>query len=234
MASGKLYLRPSSDVYVEHFGQKAGETYLPDQMAGEAYLLISEEESDGESTCITCSINQPSTTSKFVLENKSNFPSKGFVITSVELCASSVPLGYSVGSLNYFTLEIAGVQTAVRESLTNGIDTSISILDAEAVGVINEYLIKNKKMPQICVSVRSKTYIYNHNNGKSEEHESGISQLYVVLTYEEVGLNIYKKVNGEIKSAAASYRKVEGSWLEISEATCKDVLKNKIIVEGKK
>ena len=223
MATGTLYLRPSADIFVEHIKSPSESEY--------AYLLINEEESDGESTAIRCSSIIPAPTSKFMLENKSELSSQKIFITSVMIHGTSVPASMSYeGSLNYFSLEIDGTQTPETSVYNTGKNDYISVQDNNAAELINDYIYKNKKMPNINIIVKS-VQAEVTSGDKVRMMDSGVSQLYVLLTYETTDIGIHRKVGGEYKAATSAYRKTNGSWVGITEEECKTILQNSFITK---
>lgn len=231
MAEGTLILRPSADIYVEHVLYPSDSTF--------AYLLINEEESDGFSTYIrskpvsALTASEISSTSKFRLSNTSAVGDKPFFVTSVMVFGTSY-CSQTEYARNSFTLEINGV--AVK---SDGVDEDykgggwFGGAFYEAIAIINDYLVVNKVLPEINIIVESTSWDATGMGNKVKLAESGVSQLYVTLNYEEIlDIGVFRKVNGVVKAATAAYRKLGGSWAEIPEEEAKDILKNNIITQG--
>lgn len=175
---GTLYLRPSADISVGHI------LYPSDSPS--AYSLINEEVADGSSTYITSgsSISENTTvTSKVRLSNTSQMSNKPFTITSVNIVG--VVYSNSDKPINYFTLEINGVEISeITSELSKG-QTSFDHSCIEAIAPINEYLLSNKILPQINLTIKSLYYDPGTSTGqKADRTESGVTQIYVVLGYE--------------------------------------------------
>lgn len=176
LVTGTLILRPSADISVEH------NLYPAD--SGAAFLLINEEENDGNATYI---VSPPlvSTdilvTSKFKLSPASEMSVKSFVITGVNI------IGYSycsstVSPRNTLNLEINGVEMQQSVATTGKNDFDVAFPDA--IEAINNYVATHKMLPEINITITSITWDSSNGGNKAKPAQSGISQIYVALGYE--------------------------------------------------
>ena len=169
---GTIILRPSADISVEHFCYPAASD-VP------AYLRINEEVSDGKSLYIsTKSIHGIETaTSKFKLSNTTQL-NKSFIITSVSIMGDPICGGTAETAKNEFKLEINGIETeSILVESDRNVDISVSV--PTVIDSINEYIATHGVLPDINISITS--YVVSGSKGNSD---SGVSQIYVVLTYE--------------------------------------------------
>lgn len=226
MATGTLYLRPSADLSVEHDLYPAGST--------SAYSLINEEIADGSSTYIISKKDDYYTiisTSKFRLSNTSAIGNKPFFITAVNIVGDEFVSSTSATASpkNRVALEINGVEmqpVSTNGSKNAGFDCSFP----DAIEAINEYLADNKVLPEINIIVESTTWDNSQGGNKADIATSAITQVYVVLTYEEIqDIGIHHKVNGEWKAATAAYKKVNGAWTEITADEAKEIIASRLI-----
>lgn len=215
MATGTLILRPSADISVEHF-------LYPANSDVPAYQRINEEVSDGESLYIrTNSIGGIEiATSKFKLSNTTQL-NKSFIITSVSIMGDPIGTGTEKTAKNEFRLEINGVETESFLAET-GKDIDISVSVPGVIDSINEYVATHETLPNINIIITS--YIVPSNKSSSD---SGVSQIYVAMGYEEItDIGIHKKINGTWVAATAAYQKVNGAWVEITEDEAKSILQS--------
>ena len=215
MASGTIYLRPSADISVEHF-------LYPATSDVPAYQRINEEVSDGKSLYIRTDFvgGIKTATSKFKLSNTTQL-NKSFIITSVSIMGDPICGGTAETAKNEFRLEINGVETESFLAET-GKDVDISVSVPGVIDSINEYVATHETLPNINIIITS--YIMPGNKGSSD---SGVSQIYVAMGYEEItDIGIYKKVNDTWVAAIAAYKKQSGAWVEITEDEAKTILQN--------
>lgn len=223
MATGTIYLRPSADIYVEHALTPSDSAY--------AYLLICEDVSDGNSTyiCSTDTVTAP--TSKFKLSSTNQIGNKPFIVNSVSIIGEAYTTQDAAGAKNEFALEINGIETEYVLTQTSK-DVDISTQMSSAVGLINDFILTHGTLPDINIIVTSLTFDYTSGN-KARSVNSGITQVYVAINYEEIpGIGVYKKVGEQWKEATAAYHKVGGAWVEITEEECKSILQNNTICSG--
>ena len=94
----------------------------------------------------------------------------------------------------------------------------------------NAFLKKNDKLPELKMILRTVAH------GMTNKNNYGcirVTQAYLEIVYEDItDIGVFKKANGAVKATAVAYRKLGGSWAEITEEEAKDVLKNNIITEG--
>lgn len=209
MASGTLILRPSADISVGHALNPAG--------SSNAYLLISEEESDYSSTYI---YTGDTATSTFRLSGAGQaFKHR---VTSIYIHGDEYVSGN--GGTNYYHLDINGLLTGEIEQNPTSSKHTITQSVPEAVEIINSYVSINRCLPTINISVRSEA---STGGEKAATSYVGLSQVYLEMSYEEVlGINVHKKVDGAWKEAQAAYQKRNGSWVEITEDEAKYILQN--------
>lgn len=167
ITAGSVIWRPSATISCEAAIYPNVATYV-----GNEHLLINEEVSDGDATYLWS--NGARRHAEFQLSGKT--PPINGTITSVTWYA--VPWSGATGDV-YASLYIAGEKTLqtgyiATDKASNGSFTS-------AVLPINNYLAENKAFPPITVEL-----IFQHSeaNSKEDATESGVSQFYIVLTYE--------------------------------------------------
>lgn len=171
---GALIFRPSADISVEHF-------LYPANSDVPAYQRINEEVSDGDAFYIKTSaandINSP--TSKFKLSNTTQLSGKLLAITGVSIKGDPHVSSTSSVAKNEFKLEINGIETeSILVESDKGVDISVSV--PTVIDSINEYIATHGVLPDINISITS----YVVSGGKGSDTDSGVSQIYVVLTYE--------------------------------------------------
>ena len=176
LVTGTLILRPCADISVEH------DLYPADSNA--AYLLINEEESDGSATYIVSPplvSTEILVTSKFKLLPASEMSVKSFVITGVNIIGYSYCSSGGASPRNTLNLEINGVEMQQSVKTTGKSDFDVAFPDA--IEAINNYVATHKMLPEINITITSKTWD-SSTGGKASPARSGISQIYVALGYE--------------------------------------------------
>jgi hypothetical protein len=165
--TGTLILRPSADISVEHF-------LYPANSDVPAYQRINEEVSDGSSIYICSDFVRDNDypTSKFKLSDTTQFSGKLLAITGVSIKGDPTGEGR-----NEFKLEVDGIET--ESFLTDEPTKDFSVSVPTAVDLINKYIAIHGVLPDINIIITS--YVVTDDKGDSD---SGVSQLYVVLTYE--------------------------------------------------
>ena len=212
MATGAIILRPSADI--ETTTQHS--TYPG--LSANLYTLINEEVADGDSTYIYA--KGTPRTSKFQLSS-GTIPPEATII-DVTICA--VPYSQNEDE-QIFRLEVNGIQATETPTLYPGQAFNGSV--PSAITLINNYFIVNKTLPPIVLILLSEV---TNGANKSDSKDSGITQVYVVLTYEVItDIGIHKKVNGTWKAATAAYKKVNGAWAEITADEAKEIISSRLI-----
>ena len=163
--TGTLILRPSADISVGHALYPANSV--------NAYSLINEEVSDGDSTYIYT--KNMSNTSKFRLSGEPQHNIKK--VTSITLKGEPYNENSSNAGSNTFRLYVDGTLVYSSEHNT---DKTIDSAFSGALQ-INEYLAENGELPIIDLEIASTVY---SNTSGSKTYNSGVSQVYVVLEYE--------------------------------------------------
>lgn len=173
---GTFVLRPSADISVGH------NLYPTDSSA--AYLLINEEESDGNATYIASDIGEGAiATSKFALST-ADLPAKRFmIVTAVVLYfdpyASSIandPTAY-----NEFILEVNGNATGIISN--NTLKGLSHVTFSDAIPLINEAMASNGSFPTINLTVISHGGRQT-GTSKGSDVSAGISQAELLISYE--------------------------------------------------
>lgn len=177
LVTGTLILRPSADISVEH------NLYPAD--SGAAFLLINEEENDGNATYIVSPplvSTEILVTSKFKLSPASEMSVKSFVITGVNIIGYSYCSSSTVSPRNTLNLEINGVEMQQSVATTGKNDFDVAFPDA--IEAINNYVATHKMLPEINITITSITWDSSNGGNKASPTRSGISQIYVALGYE--------------------------------------------------
>lgn len=241
MANGKIILKPySGDSGNQHLG-------YPENT--EIYRWISEDVSDGDVDYIYAPA--PTENAQVRQELLSLFYLNG-AIPQNRIKVSSIKIKYSAretvvceySSTIRFTLISGAIarQTEAKDVSEYLSEPEEIALPAEDVQNLNEWLaVANKgAFPEFSIFV----YTVNGCNVESSKGslenittyhyaEVRLSQLYIEIDYEEIlDIGIHRQVNGAVKAAVAAYRKLGGSWAEITEEEAKDILKNNIITQG--
>lgn len=219
MASGTLYLRPSADIYVEHY------FFMSGAVDYHAYMCINEEVSDDAGSYIQVhTIGVTEETSKFKLSNATTLTGKPFIVTAVNIMGDPSAISSTSGThRNRFSLEINGVETEAYLVESNK-NFDISVSAPGVIDAINEFIATKGVLPDINIVITSYAY-EDTSSSKGGRVNSGVSQVYVAIHYEEItDIGIHHKVNGTWVAATAAYQKQNGSWVEITEAEAKTIL----------
>ena len=211
MATGTIILRPCADISADH-------SSVPNLSQKNLYTIINEEVADGDSTYIYA--YRDSKTSKFQLSSGAIPPEA--TIIDVTICA--VPYSENENEQT-FIIEVNGTQATETPILYP--DQAFNGSVPSAITLINNYFIANKTLPQLVLTLISES---PDAPSKSDVKRSGITQVYVVLTYEvKTDIGIHHKVNGEWKAASQAYKKVNGSWAEITADEAKQIIASHLI-----
>lgn len=252
-----IYLRPTSDLGV--FDQDGNNVYnevlqngvYPSGVAS-LYNLISEEEPDESATYIRqfSKNKRVERTYIFGLDTK-QIPTKiktSNAIVSINCYqyreaddAKIYPLVY-VNDVPYKGVVKVGLNGAIlgeveyltpyREDYYGSPDfgTSIFFLSDSAIGAINEFINKNKKFPDIKISFK---IVMEKPTTDGKENEVRLSWTQMPVFYEDKNnIGIFDKFGGSYKAATVAYKKTGGTWTEILENECKEILKNNTIRRG--
>ena len=180
---GSICLRPSADISVGHILYPSNST--------SAYLLINEEVSDGSSTYIVSAVSSERSTygyanptvSTFKLSNIEQLPSRRYIITSVNIIGATYTTSQTGTFKNELTLVVNGVSISTVVETKQKVDFDHSVPDA--IGLINEYLMTTGALPDINITIRSYSIENTDSKGSTTESVSGVTQVYVILGYEE-------------------------------------------------
>jgi hypothetical protein len=248
MATGKMILRPYSAVVLSNHKGYPENTAL--------YRWISEEVCDGDETYIYAPAPEGSKNdlveqiSETLVYFEYKVPDKKINIENIKIkyCAKSSKYASSNSKI-WFDLTVSssaeiGTYRTTLESLTEEYPT-----ESSEITIDDDYTQKlNNALSKKSAGSSEKFYFkVSTANGYNYEQEKGsletitfytyvdvrLSQFYIEIEYTEIlNMGIYKKVAGAVKAARATYRKLGGSWVEITEEEAKGVLKNNIITQG--
>lgn len=224
---GTIYLRPSKDVVLGH-------PVDPEGMSG--YMAINEEVSDGSMTYIGVLNASDSGGGSSIFELTRGETYKINKVISAKLSLVwFLESEYLEGNSSESSMEVTiyceeNAIYTFRDSARNGDEASDALLDVpDIVIAFNNYLETNGDIPKVTAEIDSK---YD-GSGKAKA-DCALTTLAIILECEyQKDIGIHKKVSGAVKAATAAYRKLGGSWVEVTEEEAKDVLKNNIITEGK-
>lgn len=235
MAQNTLILRPVSDIFrIQDQGQ-----HYPDNDDIPAYLLVNEVAADGDATAICCQgengVNGSYTDAEYAFGlDLSALPTK------IKITDINIYIVWNRDTSAYESAEIGakifidgdeGVTCGTFSSQNEVTNYESAIISGALVKeTINSYISKNKAIPPLYYSI----FI-----GLSTGHEykdsvrANVTQTYIELTYEDItDIGVRKKVNGNYTAATAAYQKIGGSWSEITEEDCKNILRNNTIRSG--
>lgn len=228
MATGTIYLRPCADISVEHM-------IYPANSGLSAYQHINEEVSDEDALYIKVDTydDDDVATSKFKLSNATSPSNKTFIITGVDIGGDPTGASSAGDARNAFKLEINGTETEtfLVESEKNAL---ISVSVPDVIVALNEYVAINGTLPDINIIITSYRYTSTSDGGnKAQTVDSGVSQIYVAIHYEEItDIGIHRKVNGAWVPATAAYQKVNGAWVEITADELRNYTQNNLIIDN--
>jgi hypothetical protein len=223
VAEGKFYLRPSEDISVEHDMRPSGST--------SAYLLLNEEVSDEAGTYIKSGVHRSAHTETSSFKFSGVVPNEEIRITELNFVANGHR--FESDMRNFCTVTIGEQSVSKTISFDTAYSSDYSDV-SELVDSLNDYIKANGagSFPEVIASVTTDTES-QPDDLKQQYPYTCFSQLYIEVTYKTVtGLGIYRKSGGAVKAATAAYRKLGGSWVEITEEEAKGVLKNNIITQG--
>lgn len=252
-----IYLRPTSDLGV--FDQDGNNVYNEVLQNGvyppgsaSLYNLISEEVPDQAATYIKQIANDKKVEKTYIFGiDTKQIPTKiktSNVTVSINCYqyreaddAKIYPLIY-INDVPYTGVVKTGLNgvilgeveyiTPYREDYDGYPDfgTSVFFLNDSAIEAINEFINKNKKFPDIKISFR---IVMEKPTTDGKENEVRLSWTQITIFYEDKNnIGIFDKVNGLYKAATVAYKKNGGTWTEISENECKEILKNNTIRRG--
>lgn len=223
---GVLNIRPVADVSVEH--------EIPSGFTG-VYQLVDEEVADDDTTCIGCAA-EANMDDDVRVSNTSvvSFDSIDFSekrVVAVNIVGRHKIIGNS-GSLGNQSVEYSVVfdnntasysDDTISEYMT--CDKCVAPPSSEIVTAINSTVKNTKIFSGVQLGLR--TSAHSHGTALKEGSKSAayITQAYLVVYYEDdVGLGIYKTINGAWTQAQCAYQKQNGVWVEISEEECKSII----------
>ncbi len=223
-----LILRPQYDISAQHS--------VPSGFSG-VWDLINEEKNDGDSTRIEVFVhgkqnNESELTSEVGFHsipfNKKNISQ--IVLTISRKCQKGI---FGTTNIEYAITSVGQKSVWAFKSdiiVTIGYVKEDFIADETLISAINSHVESTGFLPEIRLKIHTNLSV---KENKDESNEYYITQAYITLAYKDDTIGVHKKVGGAVKAATAAYRKLGGSWVEITEEEAKDVLRNNIITEGK-
>lgn len=248
MADGKIILRPASTAVLEkHIG-------YPENTS--LYRWISEEICDGDVGYIYAEAPEgnkdaaKTNTAQTLVYFKYVIPNKKVTFDNIYLrfCARSENSVENSSKIKFKAngpgLSEIGSSETPYQSLTDEYpaEPDTVLIDGDYTKKLSNYLSKESAGSTVNI-----VFLVTTVNGYSSETNKGsvetitqytytevrLSQLYLEIDYNEIlDIGVHKKVNGEYKAANAAYRKIGGSWVEITEDECKSILKSNTIIKG--
>ena len=229
---GQGVYRPSADIEVGHA--------IPNGFSG-IYELLDEEVTDDSFTEI-CEEDDTSTSSTVLVK----VPIKKAAIQQIRLVSrmcvteegdarGEVEFYISVndsGGIPFGTYQSAGyLPTAWVEGEYYTFESVIPS-DAEVYKDIESYYKINKTMPPLEIRIVT-TGDSSNGYGGDKTGSAHVSQVYLEIVYENItNIGIFDKIQSDHKAATAAYKKVGGTWTEISEDEAKATIKNNTIRRG--
>lgn len=208
------------------------------------FLLVNEKVADDSSTEISLrggiGINGKDQEMDYAFGiDTSQIPSKANVL-NVRLMVRSYAIGDAgcniTGGLyvNDAKVESSTVLNYHRydqdSELTGEYQSLFLAFTVDDIKVINTYIKNHKSFPPLDF------YIHLYAGTAGEYKNPAIiylTQTFLEITYNDVvNIGIYEKAGGKQIPSTAAYKKVDGTWSEISEDECKEMLKNNNIRRG--
>lgn len=217
-----LYMRPTSDIYVNHTMYPEGST--------SAYALLNEAVSDGSSTYIGVSSSQDVYTTKssafmFSGENIS-LPCKDCVVEKITVLFDDSPASTYTSAVVTCQLEYDGVIQVSNLGTSTAALSSVHLSEMtfntnNLENKFTEYYRANGKLPNV------KMILTTHATSTKGTATYGITQLYIKVEYH---LNTYVKSKNKYVSTSGFiitttyknewngigrvYKKVNGTWVD--------------------
>ena len=228
----KYILRPSKDIVVNH-------TKYPED-SPLAYGLINEEVPDDSATYIFLEMiaDEEETwecSSSFVFSTVLP-PSKGRLKKAKIIIKEGLQTWSTASINNYRVIASIKIGSETKDFVINTRESDVGeeiILFTQSAD-ITEFIMKNPylssyevTLTQMCDSVESDETGY-----KTFDTESRlITTAWIELDFED-SIGVYDKINGTYKAVTTAYKKIGGTWSEITEDECKEVLKKNTIRRG--
>lgn len=226
-----VYLRPSADVSIGH-------TLYPSESTS-AYLLINEEVSDEYSTYIIAGNEQGDgeATSIFKMSANIDIPKKIKFVDGAVIMSVSNSNAYSSTFYCALSLTVDGVTASIpskdltTRNYTSFVTTSINLLDFDNIenffDTINNYINKYSQFPDIQCSY------YTRSDFNDSTKVNGVnaltSQLCIELEYITL-MDIHAKTNNIWTQATGACKKVDGTWINMTEDECKTYIKSNLVI----
>lgn len=242
MATGTFYLRPSADVLLEHSSS----------LTEGGYLAINEEVADGDATKII-NIRDYDTPDSSIFKLAGIVPNEKIKIIDIKVCVNaliwaengasggsssvSIDVMLSVNGTTIDPYTICNLHSQINSNVNTPYTLYESVnFDNENIlkNTINNYLLSSeyKNLPDIELTITTTVKAAQDDKGRGKAGVY-ITQAYVVCSFDtNFGLSIHKKVNGSWLQAQAAYQKQNGTWVEITEDACKEILQNNLLNSG--
>ena len=247
LRGGQAIYRPASDIAVGHA--------LQEGFSG-VYQLLNEENADDDITYIESYGSSDHTVEDLresIIAVDSQLPSR-VMILQLRLSAR---LFLSFGSSNVLSRATGGVtllvsipglvsvsfkQTSAPLSVYGDAAwhedeyyTFEGIISANSslITAINSYYEMHGVMPEIQVSITTAAEGTQNSSKGNSDGIVRVSQIYLEAVYEDFPcLNIYYKRSNGWTQIQTAYKKQDGSWVEITEDECRDILQNNLLLNG--
>lgn len=220
MAENIIIFRPSADIQLQH-------TVFPSGLTA-GYLAINDIESDGVSTFISGGSDD-----KSVFQFYGEYPSNIINVLNGLIFLDFTEADMLSDALRgevYVELYVDGVVLSEYYSEVYSYPSVIEVSNGD-IQKINEYILLNKKMPDIWLSVRFDVEVQSNESGKGGGGETGLTKMQVQLGYQQK-FGIFQKMNNSYKHAIHSYKKIDGAWSEISSDETQTIIINNTIRRG--
>lgn len=201
---GSLVLRPVGTVSTNHTLYPAGSV---------AHTLVDEETSDGDSTYLQLSVTSDKNTSaETVLKFSGKLPSKNVIIKSIDVHVTAKCSTTSLANRRTNVLfEWTGTKVFTTNSslTTSYVDSSVNV--TEVVSYLQDLITDEGELSfeMTSRSVGAKSTDKNASSGTIR-----ITQVYIVINYEEKIERLMIKTNGTYMSINKMYVKEKGIWMQ--------------------
>jgi hypothetical protein len=233
---GVLILRPNADISAEHA--------IPSGFTG-VYQLINEEVADDATTSIGdtvkagTDVDEESDLTSIVSLAGGPFSKKNIVLMRPVLRYSSS--GSNIVLDGNTSVKVSVIVGDANESFESSASTEGYVTEegwnlfpkSSVVQEVTSYVKTNKVLPEISLSLCTDVSSSGSSIKQGYLASAYITQAYLEIIYEDaLGIGISHKVDGEWKQAQAAYQKQNGTWIEITEDECKNLLASSLCDKG--
>lgn len=202
----ELILRPVGDISFAH-SCSSGQI---------GYVLINEETADNDTGYIYQTISGTSTSYLSSTFKLGGAISGKLKVTNVKVCYVSKKTSTQTGCTGGIATALSINGKILKPMSTNVGSSSTYYEEIPGNYTINNVIFDDLDNANIVLTVKMGG---NKGNDKQDDFQVRLTQVYVVLTYEEVSspetnTGLYLKSNGSWMEAKSAYKKINGTWVE--------------------